>query len=75
MWPVPGEKAPQVNAVMASASYRFNKSWAGFGRASYAKGEGQLEDVNFLVGMRYDLGKFYALVSQSATRVGTDNTP
>ncbi|MYZ52532.1 hypothetical protein F5985_10380 [Malikia spinosa] len=75
VWPVPGEKAPQVNAVMASASYRFNKSWAGFGRASYAKGEGQLEDVNFLVGMRYDLGKFYALVSQSATRVGTDNTP
>ena len=25
--------------------------------------------------MRYDLGKFYLLVSQSATRVATDNTP
>ena len=25
--------------------------------------------------MRYDIGRFYALASQSATRVGADNTP
>ena len=74
-WPVLGEKAPKVDAVMVSASYRFDKNWAGFGRVSYAKGEGQLEDRNYLVGVRYDIGKFYALVSQSASRVGTDNTP
>ena len=74
-WPIPGAKAPKVDAVMASASYHFDKSWAGFGRVSYAKGDGQLEDLNYLAGVRYDLGKFYALASQSATRVGTDNTP
>lgn len=74
-WPVPGEKAPKVDAVMASASYRFDNNWAGFGRFSYARGDGQLEDRNLLAGVRYDLGKFYALASQSATRVGTDNTP
>lgn len=75
VWPGPGEKAPKVDAVMATASYRFDKNWAGFGRVSYAKGDGQIEDLNVLAGVRYDLGKFYALVSQSATRVGTDNTP
>jgi hypothetical protein len=75
VWPGPGEKAPKVDAVMASASYRFDKNWAGFGRASYAKGNGQIEDLNYLAGVRYDLGKFYALVSQSATRVSTDKTP
>lgn len=75
VWPDPGEKAPKVDAVMATASYLFDKNWAGFGRVSYAKGEGQLEDFNYLAGVRYDLGKFYALVSQSATRVGADNTP
>jgi hypothetical protein len=75
VWPVPGEKAPKVDAVMASASYRFNPHWAGFGRISYADGDGQLEDLNYLAGLRYDHGKFYALVSQSAVRVATDNTP
>ena len=75
VWPGPGEKAPKVDAVMATASYRFDKAWAGFGRVSYAKGDGQIEDLNYLAGLRYDLGKFYALMSQSATRVGTDNTP
>lgn len=75
VWPVAGEKAPQVNAVMASASYRFDQHWAGFGRVSYARGDGQLEDHNLLAGVRYDLGKFYVLASQSATRVATDNTP
>ena len=75
VWPGPGEKAPQVDAVMGTASYRFDKRWAGFGRVSYAKGDGQIEDLNFLAGVRYDRGKFYALVSQSVTRVGTDNTP
>jgi hypothetical protein len=74
-WPLPGEKAPPVDAVMASASYRFNPNWAGFGRVSYARGEGQIEDLNVLAGARYDQGKFYALVSQSATRVGTTSTP
>jgi hypothetical protein len=75
VWPGPGEKAPKVDAMMASASYRFDKNWAGFGRVSYAKGDGQLEDRNLLVGARYDLGEFYALISQSATRVATNNTP
>lgn len=75
VWPVPGEKAPPVNAVIATASYRFDEKWAGFGRISYAKGDGQLEDLNYLAGVRYDLGSFYVLASQSATRVGTDNTP
>jgi hypothetical protein len=75
VWAGPGEKAPKVDAVMASASYRFDSHWAGLGRVSYAKGKGQLEDVNYLAGVRYDLGKFYALASQSATRVNTDNTP
>lgn len=74
-WPVPGEQAPKVDAVMASASYRFDEHWAVFGRFSYAKGDGQLEDRNLLAGVRYDFGKFYALASQSATRVATDNTP
>lgn len=74
-WPLVGEKAPPVDAVMTSASYRFNPNWAGFGRLSYARGEGQIEDLNCLAGVRYDQGKFYALVSQSATRVGTANTP
>lgn len=75
VWPVPGEKAPKVDAVMASASYRFKQNWAGFSRVSYAKGKGQLEDLNYLVGVRYELGEFYALASQSATRVGSNNTP
>lgn len=75
VWPVPGEKAPKTDAVMATASYRFDENWAGFGRISYARGDGQLEDLNTLAGVRYDLGRFYALASQSATRVGADNTP
>ena len=75
VWPGPGYKAPKVDAVMASASYHLDENWAGFGRVSYSAGEGRLEDLNFLVGGRYDLGKFYALASQSATRVGTDSTP
>lgn len=75
VWPGPGDKAPPVDAVMATASYRFDTHWAGFGRVSYARGEAQLEDLNSLVGVRYDLGKFYALASQSATRVGVDDTP
>lgn len=75
VWPGPGEKAPKVDAVMATASYRFNPHWAGFSRISYAKGDAQLEDQNYLVGVRYDAGKFYALLSQSATRVGASNTP
>lgn len=75
VWPGPGQKAPQVDAVMASASYRFDENWAGFGRVSYAKGDGLIEDINYLAGVRYDLGKYYALASQSATRVATDNTP
>lgn len=75
VWPGPGDKAPPVDAVMATASYRFDKHWAGFGRVSYARGEAQLEDLNSLVGVRYDLGKFYVLASQSATRVGVDDTP
>lgn len=73
-WPVPGEKAPKVDALMASASVRINTNWAGFGRFSFARGQGQLEDLNYLAGVRYDLGEFYALASQSATRVATDNT-
>jgi hypothetical protein len=60
---------------MASASYHLNPQWASFGRLSYARGSGQIEDLNYLAGVRYDAGKFYALASQSATRVGTDNTP
>lgn len=75
VWPGPGAKAPHVNAVMATASYRFDKHWAGFGRVSYGRGDGQLEDRNILAGVRYDLDKFYLLASQSATRVATDNTP
>lgn len=75
VWPVPGEKAPKVDAVMSTASYRFDQNWAGFGRVSYARGDGQLEDLNYLAGVRYDLGKFYVLASQSATRVATYNTP
>lgn len=75
VWSGPGEKGPQVNAGMASASYRFNTHWSGFGRISYAEGEGQLEDINYLAGARYDLSKFYMLASQSATRVATANTP
>ena len=75
VWPGPGEKAPKVDAVMATASCHFNTSWAGFGRIGYSNGDGQLEDLNSLAGLRYDQGKFYALISQSATRVGTDITP
>ena len=71
---MPGEKAPKVDALMASASVRINTNWAGFGRFSFARGQGQLEDLNYLAGVRYDLGEFYALASQSATRVATDNT-
>lgn len=74
-WPVPGEKAPKVDALMASVSYRFDQHWASFGRVSYARGAGQIEDLNYLAGVRYDLGQFYALVSQAAVRVATDNTP
>ncbi|CAK0742299.1 Porin [Azospirillaceae bacterium] len=75
VWPGPGYKAPKVDAVMATASYRFDENWAGFARFSYSTGEGRLEDVNYLVGARYDFDKFYALASQSATRIGTDSTP
>jgi len=75
VWPGPGEKAPKVDAVMATASCHFTTTWAGFGRVSCSKGDGQLEDLNYLAGLRYDQGKFYALISQSATPVGTDNTP
>lgn len=75
VWPGPGEKSPSVDAMMASGSYRFHRNWAGFARLSYAQGQGLLEDLNYLAGVRYDLGKFYALASQSATRVATDNTP
>lgn len=75
VWPGPGDKGPSVDAVMATASYRFNPNWAGFARVSYSRGEGQIEDLNYLGGVRYDLGKFYLLASQSATRVATDNTP
>jgi hypothetical protein len=75
VWPGPSEKAPSVEAVMATASYRFSPNWASFGRISYARGDAQIEDLNILVGMRYDLGRFYALASQSATRVATHNTP
>ena len=75
VWRGPGDKAPSVDAVMATASYRFDPHWAGFGRVSYSIGDAQIEDINALAGVRYDLGKFYALVSQSATRVGTNNTP
>lgn len=75
VWPGPTEKAPEVNAVMLTTSYHFNTHWAGFGRISYAKGDAQTEDINYLAGVRYDLGKFYALGSQSATRVATDNAP
>lgn len=75
VWPGLGEKAPSVDAVMATASYRFGPNWAGFGRISYARGDAQIEDLNTLVGVRYDLGQFYALASRSATRVATYNTP
>lgn len=75
VWPGPGEKAPKVDAVMATASGHFDTNWAGFGRVSYSRGDGQLEDLNYLAGLRFDRGKFYALISQSATRVGTGNTP
>ena len=75
VWPGPGEKAPKVDAVMVTASYRLNPDWAGFGRISHSKGDAQLEDQNYLVGVRYDAGKFYALLSQSATWVGASNTP
>ncbi|MBK6998608.1 MAG: hypothetical protein IPH35_01050 [Rhodoferax sp.] len=75
VWPGPGDKTPQVDAVMVGASYRFDTHWAGFGRISYSKGDAQLEDLNVLAGVRYDLDKFYALLSQSVTRVGTNNTP
>jgi len=75
VWPGPGDKAPKVDAVMATASYRFDQHWAGFGRLSYARGAGQLEDLNYLAGVRYDRGQFYALLSQSATRVGSSHTP
>ncbi len=75
VWPIAGEKAPKVDAVMATASHRFNPHWAGFARWSFAKGAGQLEDRNHLVGVRFDWGKFSALVSQSSTRVATDSTP
>ncbi len=75
VWPGPGKKAPKVDAVMATASYRFNERWAGIGRVSFAKGDGQIEDLNYLIGLRYDHGKFYALASQSATRVAADTTP
>lgn len=75
VWPVAGEKAPAVDAVMATASHRFTPQWAGFARFSAAKGAGQLEDRNHLVGVRFDAGNFYALVSHASTRVGTDQTP
>lgn len=75
VWPVPGGKAPKVDAMMATASHRLNPNWAAFGRVGYSRGNAQIEDANYLAGIRYDLGKFYALASQSATRVGTDNTP
>ena len=75
VWPGPGEKGPKADAVMATASYRFDTKWAGFGRVGYSWGDGQIEDVNYLAGVRYESGKFYVLASQSAIRVATDNTP
>lgn len=75
VWPGAGDKGPSADAIMATASYRWNARWAGFARISFSKGDGQLEDLNTLAGVRYDLGKFYVLASQSATRVATDNTP
>lgn len=75
VWPVAGQKLPEIDAVMATASHRFNPHWAGFTRFSVAKGAGQLEDRNHLVGVRFDGGQFSALVSHSSTRVGTDSTP
>lgn len=74
VWPGPGDKGPKIDALMATASYRLDTNWAGFGRVGYSWGEGQVEDINYLAGVRYDLGRFYALASQSATRVATDNT-
>ncbi len=75
VWPAPGGKAPKVDAMMATASHRFTPNWAAFGRVGYSRGKAQIEDANYLAGIRYDLGKFYALASQSAARVGTNNTP
>jgi len=75
VWPGPGSKAPKVDAVMVSASRRLNPHWAGFARISYAKGAGQLEDLGHLLGLRYDAGRFYALLSQSATRVASASPP
>ena len=75
IWPGPGEKGPKVDAVMATGSHRFDPRWAAFARVGYSRGAGQIEDLNCLVGVRYDLGQFYAMVSQSASRVATDNTP
>lgn len=75
VWPSPGKKAPAVDAVMSTVSYRLDQNWAGFGRISYSKGDGQIEDINYLAGARYDFGRFYALASQSATRVAAENTP
>lgn len=75
VWPVPGGKAPQVNALIATTSHRFNPRWAGFVRLGYARGAVQLEDLNALVGARFDAGPIYVLASQSATRVATNGTP
>ena len=75
VWPGLGEKGPKADAVMATASYRFDTKWAGFGRVGHSWGDGQVEDVNYLAGVRYESGKFYVLASQSAIRVATDNTP
>lgn len=75
VWPGPGHKAPKVDAVIATASYRFNPHWSGFGRVGYSKGDAQIEDRNYLIGIRYDMGRFYALGSQSATRVASNNLP
>lgn len=75
VWPGPGEKAPKVDALIATFSHRFNPSWAAFTRVGHAWGKAQLEDANYLIGVRYDQGKFYALASQSASRVAIENTP
>lgn len=75
VWPGPGEKAPRVDAMIATASHRLSGDWAAFGRVGFSRGDAQIETANYLVGMRYDLGGFYALASQSATSVGSDNTP
>ena len=39
VWPGPGGKGRKADAVMATASYRFDTKWAGFGRVGYSWGD------------------------------------